>query len=281
MFSQIPLLVAQGEVLTDFDAGVKKMAQISARLAYVLMLMTLFWGVLIATGWAQRLTGREGLKNGHMVLATLAISFGMMHAFAFTLLRAAPAEYSPFNFIRLIIPFIDGGLVRHAFGIVGLELMAAIAITASVRHKVFYRKWLRFHQVAYAAVAVTVVHSWLGAIANDNLSILWLAGLTLLIPVVTVSVARFMPPEMLQKIGMLEAEPGAGQGEGDAMDVSVNNEKCHRYGTCQAEAPDVFQLIEDNRLTYNRRPPEEHFAQARAAARACPMRAIDIRERVK
>ena len=65
------------------------------------------------------------------------------------------------------------------------------------------------------------------------------------------------------------------------MDVSVNNEKCHRYGTCQAEAPDVFQLIEDNRLTYNRRPPEEHFAQARSAARACPMRAIEIRERVK
>jgi ferredoxin len=274
--SQIPLLVAQ----TDFDSGVKKMAQISARLAYVLMCATLSWGVLIATGWAQRLTGREGLKNGHMVLATLTVSFGALHAVAFAQLRTPPAEYSAFNIIRLLVPFIDGGLVRHAMGIVGLELMAAIAITASLRHKVFYRKWLRMHQVAYAAVALTVVHSWLGAIANNNLSILWLAGLTILVPTATLCIARFMPPEMLMKIGMLEPEPG-NPGEGDAMDVSVNNEKCHRYGTCQAEAPDVFQLIEDNRLTYNRRPPEEHFAQARAAARACPMRAIDIKERVK
>ncbi|TWP45607.1 ferredoxin [Lentzea tibetensis] len=277
MFSQIPLLVAQA---SDFDSGVKKMAQISARLAYVLMCATLSWGVLIATGWAQRLTGREGLKNGHMVLATLAIAFGALHAFAFTLLRSDPPDYSPFNLIRLIVPLIDGGLVRHSMGIIGLELMAAIAITASVRHKVFYRKWLRLHQVAYAAVALTVVHSWLGAIANGNLSLLWLGGLTVLVPTATLAIARFMPPEVLAKIGMLEAEPAA-VGEGDAMDVSVNNEKCHRYGTCQAEAPDVFQLIEDNRLTYNRRPDEEHFAQARAAARACPMRAIEIRERVK
>jgi ferredoxin/DMSO/TMAO reductase YedYZ heme-binding membrane subunit len=277
LFSQTPLLVAQ---VSEFDSGIKKMAQISARLAYVLMCATLSWGVLIATGWAQRLTGREGLKNGHMVLATLAIAFGALHAFAFALLRFDTPEFKVFTFIRLIVPMVDGGLFRHGLGIIGLELMLAIAITASFRHKVFYRKWLRMHQVAYAAVALTVVHSWLGAIANNNLSILWLGGLTVLVPTATLALARFMPPEMLTRIGMLEPEPG-NPGEGDAMDVSVNNEKCHRYGTCQAEAPDVFQLIEDNRLTYNRRPAEEHFAQARAAARACPMRAIDIRERVK
>ena len=95
--------------------------------------------------------------------------------------------------------------------------------------------------------------------------------------------ANSYPAFVDRKASQADAERGKepGVGEGDAMDVSVNNEKCHRYGTCQAEAPDVFQLIEDNRLTYNRRPPEEHFAQARQAARACPMRAIEIRERVK
>ncbi|GHH31375.1 ferredoxin [Lentzea cavernae] len=274
MSSQIPLLVAQAE----FDSGVKKMAQISARLAYVLMCATLSWGVLIATGWAEKLTGREGLKNGHMVLASLAIAFGCIHAFAFSLLQGAPL-----SIIKLILPFVDGGLFRHALGILGLEVMLAIAVLASMRHKVFYRKWLRFHQTAYIAVTITVVHSWFGAIANGNLSVLWLAGLTVLVPTATLALARFLPPEVLMRIGMLDAERGKepGVGEGDAMDVSVNNEKCHRYGTCQAEAPDVFQLIEDNRLTYNRRPPEEHFAQARAAQRACPMRAIEIRERVK
>ena len=35
------------------------------------------------------------------------------------------------------------------------------------------------------------------------------------------------------------------------------------------------------RLRYERRPPPEQFAKARAAARACPMRAIELRERVR
>jgi hypothetical protein len=38
------------------------------------------------------------------------------------------------------------------------------------------------------------------------------------------------------------------------LKVSVDNQRCHRYGFCQAEAPDVFQLREDGRLAYRRTP---------------------------
>jgi sulfoxide reductase heme-binding subunit YedZ len=115
--------------------------------------------------------------------------------------------------------------------------------------------------------------------------VLWLAGLTILIPTVTVALARFLPPHVLVKLGMLEPEPGFepepdGAG-GSALDISVDNERCHRYGICQAEAPGLFQLVDDERLRYERRPPPEQFAKARAAARACPMRAIELRERVR
>ncbi|MGM1060189.1 ferric reductase-like transmembrane domain-containing protein [Saccharothrix sp. Mg75] len=279
MFSQVPLLIAQATG-GDHDAGVRHVAQISARLAYAFMCATLCWGVLIATGWANKITGRQGLRNSHMVLATLALAFGSLHAFAFTLLKLGA-----FSYVKLVLPFVDGGLLRHALGVVGLELMLAIAFTAGLRKKVYYRKWLRLHQVAYAAVTLTVVHSWFGAVANGNLAVLWLAGLTILIPTVTIAVARFLPPDLLVKLGMLEPEPGFepepdGAG-GSALDISVDNERCHRYGICQAEAPGLFQLLDDERLRYERRPPPELFAKARAAARACPMRAIELRERVR
>ncbi|QFZ24357.1 ferredoxin [Saccharothrix syringae] len=244
------------------------------------MCATLCWGVLIATGWANKITGRQGLRNSHMVLATLALAFGSLHAFAFTLL-----ELGAFSHLRLLVPFADGGLFRHALGILALELMLAIAFTAGLRKKIYYRKWLRLHQLAYAAVVLGVVHSWFGAIANGNLALLWLAGLTVLIPTATIAIARFLPPDVLVKLGMLEPEPGFepepdGAG-GSALDISVDNERCHRYGICQAEAPGLFQLIDDERLRYERRPPPEQFAKARAAARACPMRAIELRERVR
>ncbi|WP_199440035.1 ferric reductase-like transmembrane domain-containing protein [Umezawaea beigongshangensis] len=268
------------DAAADQDAGVKKMAQLSARLAYAMMCLTLCWGVLIATGWAQRLTGRQELRNGHMVLATAALAFGSLHAVAFTLLQTA----AKFSFAKLVLPFLFGGFFRHGLGIVGLELMFAIAITAGLRRKVLYRRWLRFHQLAYAAVTLTVVHSWLGAVANGNLAVLWLAGLTILIPTATIAAARFAPPETLARLGLVE-RTGRPQdevaAEASVLDVSVNNERCHRYGICMQEAPEVFDLIDDDRLTYERRPHPDHYAKARAAARACPMRAIELRERVR
>lgn len=279
MLTQVPLLIAQAAG-GDHDAGVRYVAQLSARLAYATMCATLCWGVLIATGWANKLSGRQGLRNSHMVLATMALTFGSLHAIAFTLLRL-----NAFTPLQLLVPFADGGLFRHALGILGLEVMLTVAVTAGLRKKVYYRKWLRLHQLAYAAVAVTVVHSWFGAVANGTLAVVWLAGLTILIPTATIAVARFLPPHVLVKLGMLEPEPGFepepdGAG-GAALDVSVDNERCHRYGICQAEAPGLFQLVDDERLRYERRPPPEQFAQARAAARACPMRAIELRERVR
>ncbi|GGP64559.1 ferredoxin [Saccharothrix coeruleofusca] len=279
MLTQVPLLVAQAAG-DGHDAGVRHVAQISARLAYAAMCATLCWGVMIATGWANKFTGRQGLRNSHMVLATLALAFGSLHAFAFTILQV-----NAFSFVKITVPFATGGLFRHALGIIGLEIMLVIAFTAGLRKKIYYRKWLRLHQLAYPAVTITVIHSWFGAIANGNLAVLWLAGLTILIPTVTIALARFLPPDVLVKLGMLEPEPGFepepdGAG-GSALDVSVDNERCHRYGICQAEAPGIFQLVDDERLRYDRRPPPEQFAKARAAARACPMRAIELRERVR
>lgn len=61
--------------------------------------------------------------------------------------------------------------------------------------------------------------------------------------------------------------------------VSVDNHRCHRYGICQAEAPDSFQLIGDGRLDYERRPSPGRSAAVLDAARACPMRAIHVEMR--
>ncbi|GGM71877.1 ferredoxin [Longimycelium tulufanense] len=279
MFSRLTVLAA---AITPHDSGVRQMAALSARLAYVMMCLTLCWGVLTATGWVRRTTGRQALRSGHMVLATLTLAFGTLHAAAFTFLD------EHFSVVQLIIPFV--GPTRHAFGIIGLELMFAVAITVGMRKLMFYRNWLRIHQLAYPAVGLTVIHSWFGAAANGHLSLLWLAGLTLLVPTVTITILRFLPVETLARIGLVEAEPVGPTGPTDdpggsartqRINVSVDNQRCRRYGICQAEAPQVFQLTEDGRLHYERRPDPRDSAQARAAARACPTRAIELRENTR
>ncbi|RZQ62866.1 ferredoxin [Amycolatopsis suaedae] len=237
------------------------------------MCLTLCWGVLTATGWVRRLTGHHALRTGHAMLAVFTLATGFIHAAAFAFL-----DDPFFTVLKLIVPLADGGTVRHALGIAGFELMLAIAVTAGLSRSFKYLSWLRFHQLAYVAVGLTVVHSWIGAMANGHLAVVWIAGITVLAPTVTLAILRWLPPHRLIRIGLLDATPVGPprQGHTLTMRVSVDNQRCRRYGICQSEAPEVFRLQEDGRLQYSRSPDPGLTEQVQAAARACPMRAIQL-----
>jgi sulfoxide reductase heme-binding subunit YedZ len=270
--------------LPQHDIGVREVAALSARLAYVFMCLTLSWGVLTYTGWIKRLTGHQAIRSGHMILATFTIATGFTHAIVFLLLRE-----QGLNLFNIAVPF--SGRLRHTLGILGLEIMTAILISTGLRRFIRYRNWLRFHQFAYPAVFLTVLHSWFGAVANGHLALLWLGGITVLAPAVTLAVLRFLPPRVLTRAGLLAAAPAAAETQlavatpppsgprvGRKVQVSVDNQRCKRYGICQAESPQLFQLMEDGRLRYVRDPDTESRAQAQAAARSCPMQAIQLQE---
>lgn len=188
-------------VPSPHDAGVRQMLALSARLAYALMCLTLCWGVLVSTGWIHRLSGRTATKNSHMVLATLALTFGFLHAVGFLFLNDIH-----FNVVMLIIPLVDGGYARWGAGIIGYELVLALAVSVGLQRFFSYRKWLTLHRFAYPAVALLVIHSFLGAIANGHLDILWLAGITFLVPTVVLAVLRFVPSRVLLNAGFVEED---------------------------------------------------------------------------
>lgn len=186
---------------TPHDAGVRQTAVLSARLAYVLTCATLVWGVLVATGWLHRLTGRHATRSSHLVLATLAIAFGALHAAVFVFLTGA----TQFSVVDLTVPFADG-LARHAAGIIGIELMLAISLSLLVQRFMSYRRWLWLHRMAYPAVLLVIVHSLLGAIANGHIEGIWMAGMTVLTPTVVIAVLRFVPAKVLVNAGLVEED---------------------------------------------------------------------------
>ena len=187
-------------IRSPHDSGVRQIAALSARLAYLFMCLTLSWGVFAATGWISRLTGRTAVRGTHVVFALFTIAFGVLHAVSFLFLTDANELFNP---LMITVPLAAGSLLRWAPGIIGLELMIAIAITAILQHRVNYRRWLRFHQLGYVAVGLTAVHSWLGAIANGHLELLWLAGITIIAPVILLCVLRFTPSRVLASAGLL------------------------------------------------------------------------------
>jgi sulfoxide reductase heme-binding subunit YedZ len=181
------------------DNGLRGVAAVSARISYAMLCLTISWGVLTRTNWARRIGERKTFRSMHLVLATLTITFGIVHAMGFLFLNEGS-----FSFAGIASPF--NSMFRYAIAIVGLELMIAIAITASMYRWTSYRRWQWVHRTAYLAFPLLVAHSVLGAMANTHLSILWLAGLTFFIPAVTLSILRFVPTRMLVSIGLVEEQ---------------------------------------------------------------------------
>lgn len=63
------------------------------------------------------------------------------------------------------------------------------------------------------------------------------------------------------------------------MKVVVDFDKCNSNAVCQAAAPEVFEVREDNFLyILQENPPESLRAKVEAAVRGCPTRAISIQE---
>lgn len=269
-------LLALGTTHSPHDSGVRQVAAFSARLAYVLMCFTLAWGVFAATGLITRLTGRHSVRSSHLVLAVLTLAFGVLHALCFLLLTDADEHFAP---VMLLIPLVDGGAFRWGLGIIGLELMFAIAVSVLIQRYVLYRRWLRFHQVAYFAVAVTALHAWLGAAANGHLEVVTLAGLTVTIPIVLLVGLRFAPLSVLTWLGLVDGPDSGRASQTSApapLTMSVDNARCRIWRICQLEAPDLFDVTTHDRLRYTSKVPHGDEEQARAAARCCPARAIHL-----
>jgi ferredoxin len=53
--------------------------------------------------------------------------------------------------------------------------------------------------------------------------------------------------------------------------------RCESNGQCVIDAPDVFELDnDDNLIVLEPNPPKEHWDQVELAVRTCPKRALSI-----
>lgn len=186
----------------EHDLGVLELGAVSGRLAYSMMCLSLLWGVLTTTGWANRLTGRQALRSGHMVLSTLTLAFAFVHGLSFLFLRA-----EVFTAWEVFMPFNGGVRLRHTLGIIAFEGMLAASVAVGVRRWLSYRQWLGIHRISYVAFGCGVVHAFFGAYNNGTLSSLWLLGITILVPTVTVAVLRFVPARALTSTGLFDDAP--------------------------------------------------------------------------
>lgn len=60
------------------------------------------------------------------------------------------------------------------------------------------------------------------------------------------------------------------------MKVQVDMDLCQAHGECAFAAPDVFELGDDDVLTWVEEPDERHRPEVEQAVRGCPVQAITL-----
>jgi sulfoxide reductase heme-binding subunit YedZ len=181
------------------DAGILELSILSARLAYAMMCLTLCWGIFTSLGWVNRFTGRQAMRSSHMVLATLTLAFAGVHGISFTLLRNGGS-----SLFEVLIPFNPSVKIPVSMGILAFEGMLAAAVAVGLRRWMTYRRWLAVHRIAYLGFLLGIGHAWFQASASGSIDTLWLAGITLLVPAITLILLRLVPPKALATTGLVE-----------------------------------------------------------------------------
>ncbi|MDI2129466.1 ferric reductase-like transmembrane domain-containing protein [Yinghuangia seranimata] len=140
-----------------YDTGVHRIARLAALIAYVLMIATVVFGVMLRLRFMQRLVNRSTFYGAHMTLALTAVIFGGIHGLTFL--------YQPvwrIGWPQLTVPFLGGvQRVPVGLGILGTELAVAVACSVWLQRRLGYHRWLRTHQLAYAAFALIWLHIFL------------------------------------------------------------------------------------------------------------------------
>lgn len=63
------------------------------------------------------------------------------------------------------------------------------------------------------------------------------------------------------------------------MKIVVDSGLCQGHGMCEGEAPELFEVDDDGKLTLKlANPPESMRAELESACRFCPTQALSIQE---
>ena len=235
-------------------------------LSFLLLWSTVLWGTLLRVGWGLTRVRHQTLYGVHQTVTLVGLTLGMVHALA---QLAVPG--GPVHLIDEVLPFSNG---RDPFGIglgvIALELLIALAASVLIQRRLGYHRWRMLHITVYLAFTLLCAHLLISGSDTRSIAVRvpivasWLS--VILLRIATTQQAASVPRRVAERVGA--------RVRGRQMMVNVDPSRCVRFGFCEHEAPEIFQLRGDGRLTYRPAVPNGQVEQVIQAARVCPARAI-------
>lgn len=122
--------------------------------SWVLLALSLAWGLLLATSVLGRRPGPRWLLDVHRFLGGLAVIFVGVHVAGLLADR-----YVPFTPTQVLVPLTSSYRpAAVAAGIVAMYLLVAVEATSLVRRHLPKRLWRAVHLLSYALFVLGTVH---------------------------------------------------------------------------------------------------------------------------
>jgi DMSO/TMAO reductase YedYZ heme-binding membrane subunit len=140
------------------DHALHNTAAFAGFAAYALMVGTVVWGVLTATGMVRRNIRRETLYGGHMLMGVASLAFIVVHA-AGNVFRPA-AHLSVWH---ATIPFLHTS-TAITLGVLSAEMAIVTSVSVWFQRRMGYRTWHRVHWLGYPTYGLAIIHTvWAGS----------------------------------------------------------------------------------------------------------------------
>lgn len=232
--------------------------------SYLLLWITVVWGIVLRNGWAQARIRHSSVYGLHMSAAICGLTLAVVHAGA-----QLAAPNGPVRLVDEFVPFLNPtDRLGLGVAVIGLELMIAAAASVAIRKRLGHTRWRALHALTYCAFTLVVAHILLSG-SDVGPAYMWGSVLgtwlfALLLWVATTPLAA---------LARMRARRG-GRARAQEVAVHVDPAKCMRFGFCEHEAPDTFNLRTDGRLSYRAAVPPERLDAVLRAVEVCPARAI-------
>jgi sulfoxide reductase heme-binding subunit YedZ len=145
-------------------------ARAGGMVAYALLSVGVVLGLTLSGRARLRDWPRFAVEDVHRFVGLLTGTFVAVHVGVLLL-----QSYVPFSLTDLFVPFAASWKpLPTALGVVGMELMVALALTNRYRKELSYRFWRRAHYLNFAVWLFALVH---GIASGTDTTALWGAAL--------------------------------------------------------------------------------------------------------
>lgn len=237
-------------------------------LSFFLIWLTVLWGLFLRNGWALTWIRHATLLATHTTLALLGLCLATVHA---GVQLVKPGNL--FRLVDLLVPFTFWrDPIGVGVGVIGLEILVAVALSVVVQRFLGYSRWRALHALTYVAFTLVVAHILISGsdLARPPL-LVGVLGAWLVTAVVWLATTPVVANLRRRADGRTSVKQRSQE-----ITVNVNAQLCARFGFCEHEAPEVFRLRGDGRLAYRASVPPEEATPVIRAAEVCPARAITL-----